>query len=90
MDRIIFLDGAFVPAAEAGLTLQERAVGAEEACGAEEAFFTSPSDFVVPVVSIDGRSIGDGRPEPQARRFMALSVGLARAEARSAGERIGA
>ena len=70
-------------AAEAGLTLQERAIGVEEACEAEEVFFTSASNFVVPVVSIDGRSIGDGRPGPRAKRFMALYVGLARAEARS-------
>ena len=67
-------------AAEAGLTIQERAIGVEEACEAEEVFFTSASNFVVPVVSIDGRSIGDGRPGPRTKRLMALYVGLARAE----------
>ena len=67
-------------AAEAGLTIQERAIGVEEACEAEEVFFTSASNFVVPVVSIDGRSIGDGRPGPRTKRLMALYVGLARGE----------
>ena len=69
--------------AEAGLTLQERAIGLEEAYGAEEVFFTSASNFVVPVVSIDGRSIGGGRPGPRTKRLQTLYIDLARAEARS-------
>ncbi len=65
-------------ASEAGLTLHERAIRVEEAHEAEEVFFTSASNFVVPVVSIDGRRIGDGRPGPHASRIMALYVDLAR------------
>jgi D-alanine transaminase len=66
-------------AAEAGLGLVERPIGVEEACGAREVFCTSASNFVVPVVAIDGRTIGDGRPGPLAGRLMALYVDLARA-----------
>ena len=68
-------------AAEAGLALDERAIAVDEAVAAREVFFTSASNFVVPVVAIDGSDIGDGRPGPHARRLMALYVALARAEA---------
>ena len=36
----------------------------KEAYAAREAFVTSASQIVVPVVSIDGRAIGDGKPGP--------------------------
>src|SRR5690606_9625246 len=51
-------------AAEAGLTVEERAFTVAEAQAAREAFFTAASAFVMPVVSIDGVKIGDGRPGP--------------------------
>ncbi|RYC29811.1 D-amino-acid transaminase [Lichenibacterium minor] len=66
-------------AADEGLTLEERAIRVDETYEAEEVFFTSASNFVVPVVSIDGRNIGDGCPGPRTKRLMALYVGLARA-----------
>jgi D-alanine transaminase len=47
-----------------GLRLEERAFSLEEARGAREAFITSATNLVMPVVSIDGRAIGDGRPGP--------------------------
>ena len=65
-------------AAEAGLGLEERAIAAEELFAAAEVFFTSATTFVVPVVTVDGRPIGDGRPGPRARRLLALYVALAR------------
>lgn len=49
-------------AAEAGLTIEQRAFSPEEVAAAEEAFITSASTFVWPVVAIDGRTIGDGMP----------------------------
>ena len=49
-----------------GLTVEERAFTIEEAYAAREAFVTSASQIVLPVVSIDGRVIGDGRPGPVA------------------------
>jgi D-alanine transaminase len=45
-----------------GLTVEERAFTLEEAYAAREAFETSASQIVMPVVSIDGRIIGNGRP----------------------------
>lgn len=45
-----------------GLGLEERAFTVEEALAAREAFLTSASQLVVPVVRIDGRPIGNGAP----------------------------
>jgi D-alanine transaminase len=45
-----------------GLAFEERAFSVEEAYGAREAFVTSASQTVLPVVSIDGRPIGNGAP----------------------------
>ena len=49
-----------------GLTVEERAFTVEEAYGAREAFITSASQIVLPVVRVDGRQIGDGKPGPVA------------------------
>ncbi len=45
-----------------GLTLEERPFTVEEAYGAREAFLTSASQIVLPVVRIDGRPVGNGAP----------------------------
>jgi D-alanine transaminase len=45
-----------------GLTFEERPFTVEEAYGAREAFLTSASQIVLPVVRIDGRAIGNGAP----------------------------
>jgi D-alanine transaminase len=47
-----------------GLTIEERAFTVEEAYSAREAFITSASQIVLPVVRLDGRIIGDGKPGP--------------------------
>jgi len=49
-------------AREAQMQVEERAFTIEEAKEADEAFITSASAFVMPVVEIDGTAIGDGRP----------------------------
>jgi len=49
-----------------GLTVEERAFTLEEAYKAREAFVTSASQIVLPVVTIDGHVIGDGKPGPVA------------------------
>ncbi len=49
-----------------GLTVEERGFTLEEAYAAREAFETSATQIVMPVVSIDGQSIGDGKPGPVA------------------------
>ena len=49
-------------ARDANIDIVERAFTVEEAKGAEEAFSTSASTFVLPVVTIDETVIGTGRP----------------------------
>jgi D-alanine transaminase len=49
-----------------GLAVQERAFTVEEAYSAREAFITSASQIVLPVVRVDGRTIGSGKPGPVA------------------------
>jgi D-alanine transaminase len=49
-----------------GRAVQERAFTLEEAYKAREAFVTSASQIVLPVVTIDGHVIGDGKPGPVA------------------------
>jgi D-alanine transaminase len=47
-----------------GLRLEERPFTVEEAYAAREAFVTSASQTVMPVVRIDGRPVGTGKPGP--------------------------
>ena len=49
-------------ASEQNLAIEERLFSRQEAMQAEEAFITSASNLVMPVVSIDGQTIGDGKP----------------------------
>ncbi|TPW27766.1 D-amino-acid transaminase [Pararhizobium mangrovi] len=59
-------------AEEAGLKVEERGFTIDEAKAAREAFVTSASAFVMPVVSIDGAKIGDGSVGPLARRLRGI------------------
>ena len=56
-----------------GLGLDERGFSRDEAWSAREAFTTGATTLVMPVVAIDDRPVGDGRPGPIAtqlrRRF---------------------
>jgi D-alanine transaminase len=65
-------------AAERSMALEERPFTLEEAYAAQEAFLTSASALVLPVVEIDGRPIGGGKPGPVARRLRALYLEEAR------------
>jgi D-alanine transaminase len=56
-------------AAEAQMEVEERPFTIDEAKAADEAFFTSASAFVMPVVEIDGESIGAGTPGTVATRL---------------------
>jgi D-alanine transaminase len=47
-----------------GLAIEERSFTLDEAFAAREAFITSATQTVMPVVKIDGRTIGDGKPGP--------------------------
>ena len=56
-------------AREAQMTVEERSFTIDEAKAADEAFITSASAFVMPVVEIDGVALGDGTPGPVAKRL---------------------
>jgi D-alanine transaminase len=56
-------------AAEAAMQIEERPFTIDEAHDAAEAFITSASTFVMPVVAIDGVTVGDGSPGPVATRL---------------------
>ena len=56
-------------AREAQMQIEERGFTPAEAAEADEAFVTSASAFVMPVVAIDGAPIGDGRPGKIAARL---------------------
>ncbi len=54
---------------EAQMKVEERHFTIEEAQQADEAFITSASTFVMPVVEIDGTKLGDGTPGDVAGRL---------------------
>jgi D-alanine transaminase len=62
ISRAVVLDAI----AAQGLRLAERPFTAADAHAAREAFVTSASQIVQPVVRIDGKPVGDGRPGPVA------------------------
>jgi D-alanine transaminase len=64
-----------------GLAIEERAFSIAEALRAAEAFITSASTFVTPVVSIDGQAIGDGVPGAHTKRLRELYIAFARGSA---------
>ena len=68
-------------AAESGLGLEERLFSVAGAHAAAEAFYTSASAFVMPVVELDGKPIGTGAPGPHTLRLRELYLELARAGA---------
>lgn len=56
-------------AREAQMEVEERSFTIDEAKAADEAFITSASTFVMPVVEIDGVTLGDGTPGSVAPRL---------------------
>jgi len=64
-----------------GLAIEERAFSIAQALCAAEAFITSASTFVTPVVSIDGQPIGDGRPGAHTKHLRELYIAFARGSA---------
>ncbi len=56
-------------AAEAQMEIEERNFSIAEAQEADEAFITSASAFVMPVVEIDGAVLGDGTPGMRSTRL---------------------
>jgi D-alanine transaminase len=54
-------------AAKQGLEVEERPFTVLEAYEAREAFATAATQLVMPIVTIDGKPVGDGKPGPVAR-----------------------
>jgi D-alanine transaminase len=69
---------------EQKLAVEERLFTLTEAKDAAEAFLTSASSFVMPVVSIDGAIVADGKPGPMTRRLRDLYFEMANATALAA------
>ena len=65
-------------AAEERLAVEERPFTVEEAQGAAEAFSTSASALVMPVISIDNKTISQGVPGPITRKLRERYIEIAR------------
>ncbi len=65
-------------AAEAGLTVDQRAFSVAEAKRAREAFITGAGALVTPVTRIDGAPVGDGEVGPVAKRLRKLYIEAAK------------
>lgn len=61
-------------AAEAQMQVEERPFTIAEAQGADEAFVTSATTFVTPVVEIDGEKVGTGKAGPAALRLREIYI----------------
>lgn len=61
-------------AQEAQMPVEERSFTVDEAKDADEAFVTSASTFVMPVVEIDGKKLGTGAPGPLATRLREIYI----------------
>jgi D-alanine transaminase len=59
------------------LKIEERPFTPAEAQNAQEAFFTSASAFVMPVVKINDQNIGDGTPGPIAQKLRKMYIEIA-------------
>lgn len=67
-----------------GLTVQERPFSVAEALAAKEAFVTSTTSYAMPVVSLDGKPIGNAGPGVVAARLRALYEAHAQSHASGA------
>ncbi len=61
-------------AKEDDIKIEERLFSVEEAYDADEFCLTAASNFVLPVVKIDGKTIGDGKPGPLTKRLRQLYI----------------
>jgi D-alanine transaminase len=59
-------------AADAQIRIVERPFSLEETREAREAFVTSTTSFVTPIVSLDGKPVADGKPGQVAKRLREL------------------
>jgi D-alanine transaminase len=68
---------ALEAAANAQIPIIERRFTPEEAAGAREAFLSAASAGITPIVAIDGKPVGDGKPGPVTRRLQELYLAAA-------------
>lgn len=68
-------------AAESQMEIEERPYTIEEAQSADEAFYTSASAFVMPVVEIDGVALSEGKVGPVATRLREIYLDESRKSA---------
>jgi len=66
--------------AETDVNVEEEPFSPEQAKAADEAFITSATNLVMPVVGIDEAVIGDGKPGPLTKRLRDLYIEQARAQ----------
>jgi D-alanine transaminase len=64
-----------------GLEVDERPFTPAEAVAAKEAFITGASTLVLPVIAVDGKPVGEGKPGPLAIRLRRLYIEQAKAAA---------
>jgi len=67
--------------AKHNVKLEERLFTVEEALAADEAFLSSATTLVMPIVDIDGTMIGGGQPGPMARKMREAYIAEIKAEA---------
>ncbi|MEE4235730.1 MAG: D-amino-acid transaminase [Anderseniella sp.] len=67
--------------AEKGVKLEERLFTVEEALAADEAFLSSATTLVMPIIEIDGQQIGGGQPGPVARQMREYYIAAIKEEA---------
>ncbi|MFD1694735.1 D-amino-acid transaminase [Roseibium aestuarii] len=65
-------------AEEHQIKIEERPFTVDEAKAAKEAFTTSATGMVVPVIEIDGVTLGDGKPGPVAKRLREIFIQFSR------------
>ena len=61
-------------AEEQHVRIEQRPFSIDEACHAKEAFVTSATTFVTPVIAINGNPVADGRPGKLTRRLRELYI----------------
>ncbi len=68
---------------DAGITARETTFSLTDVYSASEAFVTGTFAGVVPVTSVDGRTIGTGRRGPMVERLQGLYADLVAADVRA-------
>jgi D-alanine transaminase len=64
-----------------GLEVDERPFTPADAVAAKEAFITGAGTLVLPVIAVDGKPVGEGKPGPVAARLRRLYIEQAKASA---------